>query len=111
MLRACLRAQMEDTWQRTQRAALTLQTSWRMTRERRRFLRLRRATVRIQAHARGVAARLAFRELLRRHRAAIVVQARFRSFAQRKRYGDDPQEIFLAVDGFTCRDMLALRTR
>ena len=58
------------------RAVLTIQSIRRMLPVRRRFLRQRRAAVRLQAGERGRSARKDFKVLKQRHRAAIKVQVR-----------------------------------
>ena len=84
--RAGVLGHLEDAAARMQRAALFIQSTWRMARCRRVFLAARTAAVTVQAHWRGRQGRLLFAELLRRHRAAACIQAAARACAQRRRY-------------------------
>ena len=77
---------LEDAAARMQRAALYIQSTWRMARCRRAFLAARAAAVTVQAHWRGLQGRRLFAELLRQHRAAVRIQAAARGCAQRRRY-------------------------
>ena len=84
--RAGVLGHLEDAAARMQRAALFIQSTWRMARCRRAFLAARTAAVTVQAHWRGRRGRLLFAELLRQHRAAVRIQAAARGCAQRRRY-------------------------
>lgn len=84
--RAGVLGHLEDTAARMQRAALCIQSTWRMARCRRAFLAARAAAVTVQAHWRGRHGRQLFAELLRQHRAAVRIQAAARGCAQRRRY-------------------------
>lgn len=69
-----------------QRAALYIQSTWRMARCRRAFLAARAAATAVQAQWRGHCARQLFARLLRQHRAAVRIQAAARGCSQRRRY-------------------------
>ena len=68
------------------RAVLVLQSTWRMLKERRAFLRWRRAAVAIQRRVRGMQARSAYAQLRQRHAAATAVQAAFKGHRARQDY-------------------------
>lgn len=63
-----------------------MQSQRRMVGCRRAFLQKKRAVVAIQSHARGVAARKSYAQLVAQHKAATVVQAHARGTAARKEY-------------------------
>ena len=68
------------------RSVLLIQSTWRMLKYRRAFLRQRRAAVAIQARVKGTQARAAYAELRKQHAAATAVQASFRGHKARQQY-------------------------
>lgn len=77
--RAGVLSRLEDQAARVRRAALVIQRQYRMSRQRRRYLRLRAAAVLFQAFWRGVLARRRVAELLReREAAAACIQQAWR---------------------------------
>ena len=68
------------------RAVLVLQSTWRMLKHRRAFLRVRQAAVTVQSRVRGMQARKAYAELQQRHAAATAVQAAFKGHRARQGY-------------------------
>ncbi|DBA67096.1 TPA: hypothetical protein ACH3X2_001422 [Trebouxia sp. C0005] len=84
--RAGVLGHLEDTWARIQRSVLVIQSTWRMLKYRRAFLRQRRAAVAIQAQVKGRQARAAYAQLRRRHAAAVAVQTAYRGHKVRQEY-------------------------
>lgn len=68
------------------RSVLIIQSTWRMLKYRRAFLRQRRAAVAIQARVKGMQARTAYAQLQQRHAAATALQAAFRGHKMRQEY-------------------------
>lgn len=68
------------------RSVLYIQSMWRMTKQRRPYLAMRRSALTLQSHWRGRQARLEYAELVRRHQAATTLEAAVRGFLQRRRY-------------------------
>ena len=68
------------------RSVLLIQSTWRMLKHRRAFLKQRRAAVAIQARVKGTQARAAYAQLRKQHAAATAVQACFRGHQARQHY-------------------------
>lgn len=73
-------------WLLSCRSVLLIQSTWRMLKHRRAFLRQRRAAVAIQARVKGRQARAAVAVLRKQHAAATRVQSRFRGHRARQDY-------------------------
>ncbi|KAK9815009.1 hypothetical protein WJX73_004719 [Symbiochloris irregularis] len=78
-------ARLEARRARRLRAAVHVQTAWRMHRARSRYLRVRAAVLTIQAAVRGKSARATALEL-RRNKAALRIQTTWRRSTARRKY-------------------------